>query len=121
LKTLEGVQIAISLVYCLVRCLFYYPDESELQRLYDKANLVVYGLVGMVSGILGIVSIKTNLLSCFQTGIQKKLCFSNKAGSSLHYKAVPYLDSKRKFVKLYLYFFLKVRYVARQALQTQGY
>ena len=53
-----------------------------MQALYDKgkirsfssmisiiflANFVVYGIVGMASGIIGIIGVDLNLLSCFQT------------------------------------------------------
>ena len=32
-----------------------------------SANFVVYGIVGMASGIIGIIGVDLNLLSCFQT------------------------------------------------------
>ncbi|CBY32590.1 unnamed protein product [Oikopleura dioica] len=38
-----------------------------MQALYDKANFVVYGIVGMASGIIGIIGVDLNILSCFQT------------------------------------------------------
>ncbi|CAG5091669.1 Oidioi.mRNA.OKI2018_I69.PAR.g13189.t1.cds [Oikopleura dioica] len=66
-KAIAAVQISISMIYCLIRCIIYHPENSRIQALYDKANLVVYGIVGMASGIVGIIGVDLNLLSCFQT------------------------------------------------------
>jgi len=40
------------------------------------ANLIVYGLIGLTCGMFGIIGVKTNVLSCFQTYIVLSLSLS---------------------------------------------
>lgn len=41
-KAIAAVQISISMIYCLIRCVIYHPESSRMQALYDKG---MFGLV----------------------------------------------------------------------------
>ena len=41
--------------------------SSMIPIVFSSANFVVYGIVGMASGIIGIIGVDLNILSCFQT------------------------------------------------------
>ena len=49
--------MTISLIYCFMGYARYSEDSGPLQRLYDRACVITYGVIGIAAGIFGVIGV----------------------------------------------------------------
>ena len=56
-RALASVEMTISLIYCFMGYARYSEDSGPLQRLYDRACVITYGVIGIAAGIFGVIGV----------------------------------------------------------------